>query len=88
MLRRCGLKDVLNVIKVRRLRWYGYVARRSSEEELGRVSGFEIGGRRPRGRPKKTWMDCVRSDMGMIGARQEDALDRQRWEQVIKRLTP
>jgi len=88
LLRRCGLEDVLNVIKVRRLRWYGHVARRSREEELGRVFGVEVGGRRPRGRPKKTWMDCVRCDMGRIGAREEDALDRQRWEQVIKRLTP
>ena len=88
LLHRCGLEDVLKVISVRRLRWYGHVARRSDVEELGRVFSMEVAGRRPRGRPRKTWMDCVNQDLIKIGANGEDALDRQRWEQIIKRLTP
>ena len=88
LLHRCGLEDVLKVISVRRLRWYGHVARRSDVEELGRVFSMEVAGRRPRGRPRKTWMDCVNQDLIKIGANREDALDRQRWEQIMKRLTP
>ena len=30
LLQRCGLEDVLKVISVRRLRWYGHVARRTT----------------------------------------------------------
>ena len=88
LLQRCGLVDVLKMISVRRLRWYGHVARRTSTEQLGRVFGMEVDGRRPRGRPKKMWMCCVEQDLIKIQALKEDALDRGRWEQVIKRLTP
>ena len=87
LLRRCGLLDVIKVISVRRLRWYGHVARRSNTEELGRVFCMMVEGRRPRGRPKKTWMNCVEQDLAKIDALKEDALDRQRWEIIIKRLT-
>ena len=68
LLRRCGLSDVIKVISVRRLSWYGHVARRSSTEELGRVFCMEVEGRRPRGRPKKTWMNCVEQDLAKIHA--------------------
>ena len=88
LLRRCGLVDVIEMISVRRLRWYGHVARSPSTAELGRVFGMEVEGRRPRGRPKKTWMNCVEQDLAKIRALKEDALDRQRWEMIIKRLTP
>ena len=87
LLHRCGLTDVLKVISVRRLRWYGHVARRGNTEALGRVFNMEVDGRRPPGRPKKTWMNCVEQDLCKINATKEDALDRQNWEQVIKRLT-
>ena len=87
LLRRCELSDVIKVISVRRLRWYGHVARRSSTEELKRVFCMQVEGRRPRGRPKKTWINCVEQDLTKIQALKEDALDRQRWEIIIKRLT-
>ena len=62
LLRRCGLSDVIKVIGVRRLRWYGHVARRSSTEELGRIFCMEVEGKRPGGRQKKTWLNCVEQD--------------------------
>ena len=87
LLHRCGLTDVLKVISVQRLRWYRHVARRRSTKALGRVFNMEVAGRRPPGRPKKTWMNCVEQDLCKINATKEDALDRQSWEQFIKRLT-
>ena len=87
LLLQCGLTDVLKVISVRRLRWYGHIARRESTEALGRVFNMEIDGRRPPGRPKKTWLNCVEQDLCKINATKQEALDRQLWEQIIKRLT-
>ena len=60
---------------VKRLRWYGHVVRRASTEQLGRVFGMEVDGGRPRGRPKKTWMNCVEQDMAKIQAVKEDDLE-------------
>ena len=87
LLLRCGLTDVLEVIRVRRLRWYGHVVRRGSTEALGRVFNMEVDGRRPPGRPKKTWLNCIEQDLHKLNATKDDALDRQNWEQIIKRLT-
>ena len=87
LLYRCGLTDVLKVISVQRLRWYGDVARRRRIEALRRVFNMEVAGRWPSGRPKKTWTNCVKQDLCKITATKEDALDRQSWEQFIKRLT-
>ena len=87
LLQRCGLTDVLKVTSVRRLRWYGHVARRKSTEALGRVFNMEVAGRRPSRRPKKTWINYVEQDLCKINATEVDALDRQSWEQFIKLLT-
>ena len=54
LLRRCGVLDVIMVINVRVLRWYGQVASRMSTEELARAFCMEVVGRKPRGRPNKT----------------------------------
>ena len=85
--RRCELLDVIKVISVRRLKWYGHVARRSSTEELGRVLCMEVEERRPRGRPQKTWINCVEQNVTKIQALKEDALNRPRWEIFIKLVT-
>jgi hypothetical protein len=48
----------------------------------------EVEGRRPPGRPKKSWRKCVDEDLATLGVDEEDALDRTRWRGLIKRLTP
>lgn len=40
-------------------------------------------GRRPRGGPKRRYMDVVKEDMRLVSMR-EDAEDRVRWKQVIQ----
>ena len=37
---------------------------------------LEVEGLKPRGRPKKTWMDVAKRDMKEMGLRWEDAQDR------------
>jgi len=37
-----------------------------------------------RGRPKKTWWDCVKKDMESLGLSQKDAQSRNKWRRKIK----
>ena len=52
--RRCGVKDIMDVLKRNRLRWYGHVRRRGNDHVLSKAAEMEVEGVRPRGRPKKT----------------------------------
>ncbi|KAF7641470.1 hypothetical protein LDENG_00280470 [Lucifuga dentata] len=44
---------------------------------------LELPGRRPRGRPKRRFMDAVKEDMKLVDVREEEAEDRVRWRQMI-----
>ncbi|KAF7669317.1 hypothetical protein LDENG_00206530, partial [Lucifuga dentata] len=67
-----------------RLRWFGHVQRRDSEHIGRRMPRLELPGRRPRGRPKRKFMDVVKEDMKLVGVREEEAEDRVRWRQMIR----
>ena len=86
LLERCNLLDVEMVMIRRRLNWYGHVVRRSESEALGRVMSVVAPGRRPRGRPKKTWKQRVEEDLRLFGLSGETATDRDQWRAIISRL--
>ena len=44
-------------------------------------------GARQRGRPKKTWWDCVKKDMESSGLSQKDAQFRNKWRRGNKAAT-
>jgi len=48
-----------------RLRWYGHVMRRGEEAVVPTALRLEPAGRRPRGRPKKRWLDRINEDLTM-----------------------
>ena len=53
-------------------------------EYVGRMMmGFKLPDRRPKGRPKRRFMDVVKEDMKLVGVRDEDEEDRVRWRQMI-----
>ena len=55
--------NILRVIKSRRMRWAGHVARRGREER--RIQGFvgETSGKGPLGRPRPRWEDNIKMDL-------------------------
>ena len=67
-----------------RLRWFGHVQRRDSEYIGRRMLRLELPGRRPRGRPKRRFMDVVKEDMKVVGVKEKEAEDRVRWRQMIR----
>jgi len=77
--------NIVQVIKSRRMRWAGHVAR-MGERGVYRVSVGKPEGRRPLGRPRCRWVD-IRMDlqevgcgyMGWIGLAQ----DRDRWRTLV-----
>ena len=57
-VRRLGEK-----IKKARVRWFGHVRRREPHHITRRVMEGTKDGKRPHGRPRKRWMDCVKGDL-------------------------
>jgi len=52
-----------------------------------RCKSWEVEGIRPRGRPKKTWWDCVKNDTESLCLSQKDAQSRNKWRRRIKEAT-
>ena len=54
--------NIVRVIKSRRMRWAGHVARMGEERGVYRVDG-----KRPLGRPSRRWLDNIRMDLQEVG---------------------
>jgi len=54
---------IVRVIKSRRMRWAGHVARMGEERGAYRVLVGIPDGRRPLGRPRRRWVDNIRKDL-------------------------
>ena len=55
--------NIVRVIKSRRMRWAGHVARMGEERGVYRVLVGKPEGKRPLGRPRCRWMDNIRMDL-------------------------
>jgi len=58
--------NIVRVIKLRRMRWAGHVAR-MGEERVYRVLVGKPEGRRPLERPRRRWVDNIRMDLQEVG---------------------
>ena len=73
------LEDAL----LRILGWFGHVVRRDERDTLGRVRLVEVPGRRPPGRPKKTWKKTVEEELRRFQLCAVQAQDRSGWRTII-----
>jgi len=55
--------NIVRVIKSRRTRWTGHVARMGEERGVYRVLVGKPEGRRPPGRPRRRWVDNIKMDL-------------------------
>ena len=51
-----GVEHTTTVIRSGRLRWYGHARRKSDEDWVNKCMEFRVDGRRPVGRPRRTWL--------------------------------
>ena len=58
--------NILRVIKSRRMRWAGHVAR-MGEERVCRVLVGKPEGKKPLGRTRRRWVDNIRLDLQEVG---------------------
>jgi len=61
--RKCPTPNIVRVIKSRRMRWAGHVARMGEESGAYRVLVGKPEGKRPLGRPRRRWVDNIRMDL-------------------------
>jgi len=79
--------NILRVIKSRRMRWVGHVARMGEKRGVYRVLLGKPEGRRPLGRPRRRWVDNIRIDLQEVGCGYMDwiglAQNRDRWRTLV-----
>jgi len=74
-LSRLGLVSVSEVVEKNRLRWFGHVERKDVEDWVSRCRKLEVVGNRGRGRPRKSWQQCVDGDKRKHGMLRVDSWD-------------
>ena len=78
--------NIVRVIKSRRMRWAGHVARMGDDMGVYRVLLGKPGGRRPLVRPRRRWVD-ISVDLQEVGCGYVDwiglAQDRDRWRTLV-----
>jgi hypothetical protein len=55
------------MMKSRRIRWVGYVARMGKRRNAYRILVGKPEGKRPLGRPRRRWVDNIKIDLREIG---------------------
>jgi len=78
------------VVKSRRMRWAGHVARLGEGRGVHRVLVEKPEGKRPLGRPRRRWEDNIKLDLQEVGEGCEDwmelAQDRESWRALVNKV--
>ena len=79
--------NIVWVIKSRRMRWAGNVARMDEERWVYRVLVGKLEVKRPLGRPRRRWVDNIRMDLQEVGCGYMDWIglsqDRDSWRTLM-----
>jgi len=79
--------NIVRVIKLRKMRWAGHVARMGEERGAHRVLVGKPEGKRPLGRHRRRWVDSIRMDLQEVGCGYMDWIgltqDRDRWRTLV-----
>ena len=85
-----SLPNIVRVVKSRRIRWAGHVARMGEGRGVHRVLMGKPEEKRPLGRPRRRWEDNIKMDLREVGGGGGDwmelAQDRDRWRALVDTL--
>jgi hypothetical protein len=81
--------SIIRMIKSRK-RWAGHVARMVENRNAYRIMVGKLEGKRPLGRPRRTWVDNIKMDLRDIGWDGTDwidpAEDTHQWRAVVNKV--
>ena len=80
-----GIQEVAVALRTKRLRWYGHFARASSWTNS--ITSIAIPGPRGRGRPRKSWSECVKADVDVCNLEGIDPQNREAWRTGVRRTS-
>ena len=83
-----GVNSIQEKVREMRLRWYGHIQRMEENNEVRAVVDMRVPGKRPMGRQRGRWVDCVRRDMQTLRITPEDAQDTTFWKSRIRAADP
>ena len=79
--------NIVRVIKSRRIRWAGHVARMEEGRGVHKVWVGKPEGKRPLGRPRRRWEDNIKMDLQEVGKGCGDWMeltkDRDSWRALV-----
>jgi hypothetical protein len=79
--------SIIRMIKSRRIKWDGHVARMREKWNPYRILVGKPEGKRPLGRPRRRWVEHIRMDLGEVGWGGVDwiglAQDRNKWRALV-----
>jgi hypothetical protein len=79
--------SIIRMMKSRRMKWAGHVARMGEKRNTYRLLVEKPKGKRPLVRPRCMWVDNIRMDLGEVGWGDVDwiglAQDRNRWRALV-----
>jgi len=82
-----SLPNIVRVVKSRRMRWAGHVARMGEDIGVHRVLVGKPERKRPLGRPRRRWEDNIKINLQEVGGGRGDwkelAQDRDRWRGLV-----
>ena len=82
-----SLPNIVRVVKSRRMRWAGHVARMGEGRGVHRVLMGKPEGKRPLGRVRRRWEDNIKMDLQEVGCGGMDCIewaqDRDRWRALV-----
>jgi hypothetical protein len=82
-----SLPNIVRVVKSKRMRWTGHVARMGEESGVHRVSVGKPEGKRPLWTPRRRWEDNIKMSLQEVGGGRGDlmelAQDREGWQALV-----
>ena len=83
--RKCKLRKIEDLLRTRRLRWFGHAARMNPERLPKKMLTGQLGRRRPVGRARTSWRKVIKEDLEAIECDDYPVMvaDREAWRKKI-----
>jgi hypothetical protein len=79
--------SIIRIIKSRRMKWAGHVARMGEKRNVYRILLGNPGGKKPLGRRRRRWMDNIKMDLREVGWNGMEWIDlvqdRDQWRSLV-----